>query len=264
MSREAHPALETPGTVPMGAEELQKLHYDRIGTEYESHYGDNCSRQYRERFINQPMFEGLELQGLDALEAMCGNGQTTEFLLSQGAKVTGMDISPTEIDSFKQRWPTCEAKCGSILDTSFASASFDCVAIVGGLHHLHPHLGEAIGEIHRILKPGGSFCFAEPYQGSLPDLVRSFWYKHDSLFAANEASIDIQALKNEFATSFSFDRERYLGNVAYLLVLNSMVFRIPLRLKPLYTPVVMAGESFINRFVGKWSSCFVVCQWRKI
>ena len=264
MDREAHRALEYPGTVPMGTEELQKLHYDRIGTDYESHYGDHCSRQYRERFIHQPMFAGIELSGMRVLEAMCGNGQTTEFLLSQGAKVTGLDISPTEIDSFKQRWPNSEARCGSILDSGFASASFDCVAIVGGLHHLHPHLGEAVSEIHRILKAGGSFCFAEPYQGSLPDLVRSFWYKHDNLFAANEASIDVEALREDFATAFSFRSERHLGNVAYLLVLNSMVFRIPVRLKPLYTPIVMAGESFINRFVGKWSSCFVVCQWQKI
>jgi SAM-dependent methyltransferase len=248
----------------MGTEELQKIHYERIGTAYASHYGDDCSRQYRERFIHQPMFAGLDLRGLNVLEAMCGNGQTTEFLLSQGAKVTGLDISLTEIDSFKQRWPNCEAKCGSILDSGFASASFDCVTIVGGLHHMHPHLGEAVSEIHRILKAGGSFCFAEPYQGSLPDLVRSYWYKHDNLFAANEASIDMKSLKNDFATAFSFDSERYLGNVAYLLVLNSMVFRIPVRLKPLYTPIVMAGESLINRLTGKWSSCFVVCQWQKI
>ena len=264
MDREARRALEYPGTVPVGAEELQKLHYDRIGTDYESHYGDYCSRQYRERFIHQPMFAGIDLRGLDVLEAMCGNGQTTEFLLSQGARVTGLDISAKEIESFKQRWPDCEARCGSILDSGFASASFDCVTIVGGLHHMHPHLGEAVSEIHRLLKAGGSFCFAEPYHGSLPDLVRSFWYKHDHLFAANEVSVDIKALRKGFATAFSFDRERYLGNVGYLLVLNSMVFRIPVRLKPLYAPIVMAGESFINRFVGKWSSCFIVCQWQKI
>jgi hypothetical protein len=34
----------------MGTEQLQKLHYDRIGTEYESHYGDAGSQRYRERF----------------------------------------------------------------------------------------------------------------------------------------------------------------------------------------------------------------------
>jgi SAM-dependent methyltransferase len=192
VTREARPALEYPIICSEETEHLQKLHYDRIGTEYELHYGDPCSRQYRERFINQPMFEGIELSGMRVLEAMCGNGQTTEHLLSRGAIVTGLDISPAEIDSFKRHWPDCDAKCSSMIESGFADDSFDCIAIVGGLHHLHPRLGEAVGEIHRILKPGGFFCFAEPYQGSLPDLVRSFWYKHDKLFAVNEASIDFK------------------------------------------------------------------------
>src|SRR5712692_4960538 len=76
-----------------GIEELQELHYDRISPQYELHYGDPCSQEYRDRFINQPMFAGIDLHGLDVLEAMCSNGQTTEFLLSRGARVTGLDIS---------------------------------------------------------------------------------------------------------------------------------------------------------------------------
>jgi SAM-dependent methyltransferase len=245
-------------------EQIQKLHYDRIGSEYESHYGDPCSQEYRERFINEPMFEGIDLRGLEVLEAMCGSGQTTEFLLSKGATVTGLDISTDEINSFQRRWPGSDAKCGSILNSGFASGSFDCVAIVGGLHHLHPHLSEAVQEIHRILKPGGRLCFAEPHQGSLPDRVRAFWYKHDDLFASNEASIDLASLKNEFSSAFSFDKEEYLGNVAYLLVLNSMIFRLPLKLKRWYTPVLLHSEALINKLQGKWSACFVVAQWRKL
>jgi SAM-dependent methyltransferase len=248
----------------MDLEQLQKLHYERIGTEYESHYGDAGSQRYRERFIHEPMFAGIEFGGLNVLEAMSGSGQTTEHLLSKGARVTGLDISREGIDSFVRRWPQCDAICASILSSGLPDNTFDCVAIVGGLHHLQPNLSEAVTEIHRVLKPGGYFCFAEPFKGSLPDLVRSFWYKHDKLFAANEASIDLGEMKQEFATRFSFIDEMYLGNIGYLFVLNSMVFRIPVRLKPLYTPIVMAGESFLNRFVGKWSSCFVVCQWQKI
>ena len=92
MTREVRRALEYQIIESMGTEQLQKLQYDKIGTDYESHYGDPCRRQYRERFIHQPTFAGLDLRGLNVLEAMCGNGQTTEFLLSQ-AKVAGLDIS---------------------------------------------------------------------------------------------------------------------------------------------------------------------------
>jgi SAM-dependent methyltransferase len=135
--------------------------------------------------------------------------------------------------------------------------------IVGGLHHLHPNANAAIDEIHRILRPGGYLCFAEPHKGTFPDLIRRWWYKRDALFADNEDAIDLNEMKRKFTPRFIFNRERYLGNAAYLLVLNSMVFRIPLKLKPFYTPALLLLESLINPFQGKLFSCFVVCQWRK-
>ena len=246
------------------AVQLQKAHYDSIAEEYESHYGDFYSRQYRSRFINEPLFTGIELEGRNVLEAMCGSGHTTEYLLSKGARVTGLDISSGEMAFFKKNWPDATAVCGSILATGLPDCYFDCVAVIGGLHHLHPNLNEAIHELHRTLKPGGSLCFAEPHSRALPDIVRAYWYKHDSLFAKNEASIDVQQLKNNFAKHFSFETESYHGNVAYLLVLNSMVFRVPLSFKRIYSPALLAVESVIERMQGRLMSCFVVSQWRKL
>lgn len=244
--------------------ELQQLHYDRLDTNYERHYGDSCSRSYRERFINEPMFAGLHLDGEQVLEAMCGSGQMTGYLLSKGARVTGLDVSPRQMSSFIANWPSAEAKCASIFESNIAGESFDLVGVVGGLHHLHPNCAAGIAEIHRLLKPGGYFCFAEPHKGSLPDAVRKLWYRYDKLFAPNEASIDLDQLKAQFAGKFDFQNEKYLGNIAYLFVLNSMIFRIPVRLKSFYSSPAMACESFLNRFMSKWSSCFVVCQWRKL
>jgi SAM-dependent methyltransferase len=247
----------------MNPEQLQKLHYDRIAQEYEAHYDDSSSQRYRDKFFHRIMFDRINLSGLKVLEAMCGSGQITKFLLSEGARVTGLDISNEAICSFSKRWPQCNAICASLLDSGLESGSFDVVSIVGGLHHLPPYVENAIGEIHRILRPGGYLCFAEPHKGSLPDLIRQLWYKHDSLFASNEEAIDLTELKHAFASKFSFIRERYLGNVAYLLVLNSMVFRIPLRWKPIYSPALIQLETLINLLQSKMTSCLVVCQWQK-
>jgi SAM-dependent methyltransferase len=247
----------------MNAEQLQKLHYDKIATEYENHYDDPCSRRYRDRFFHLPMFEGMNLSGKKVIEAMCGSGPTTQYLISRDAEVIGLDISEEAIKSFNERWPECRAVCASMLDSGLDSNSYDAVAIVGGLHHLHPDVNAAISEIHRILTPGGFLCFVEPHQGSFPDLIRQWWYKHDSLFADNEEAIDLSGMKREFASRFIFHRELYLGNAAYLLVLNSMVFRIPLKLKRFYTPLLLSLESLISPFQGRVLSCFVVCQWRK-
>ncbi|MDQ5845913.1 MAG: class I SAM-dependent methyltransferase [Acidobacteriota bacterium] len=245
------------------SERLQQDHYDQIASEYEAHYSDACSLEYRRSFIYEPMFEGLSLTGMKVLDAMCGAGQTTEYLLLNNAEVTGLDISEAVIDSFNARWEDSSAFCRSLLDSRLPGESYDCVAIVGGLHHIQPHVSQAITEIYRVLKPGGYFCFMEPHSGSFPDIVRRFWYKHDRFFSDNEASIDLHILEQEFAPHFVFKRVRYLGNLAFLLVLNSMIFRIPLSLKPLYSPFLLQLESFIAKLQGKKTSCFVVGQWQK-
>ena len=142
---------------------LQRLHFEKIGASYRAQYGDYYSRAYRRRFINEPLCEGLDILSKRVLEAMCGNGQITEFLRSKGAVVTGLDFAPQQIDSFKTRWPDCDAHCASIFDTRFESSSFDAVVVVGGLHHLQPQVVDAVHEIHRILTSGGVFCFCRSW-----------------------------------------------------------------------------------------------------
>ncbi len=245
------------------SERAQQEHYDLIAPEYEAHYSDASSLEYRRRFIYDPMFDGLELSGKNVLDAMCGSGQTTDYLVSRGARVTGLDLSHKVIEQFKSQWPTCNAVERSILESGFRDNSFDCISIVGGLHHMHPHLNRTVREIHRILKPGGYLCFMEPHAGSLPNLIRQVWYKHDHFFADNEAAIDLTSMKEEFGSHFHFKRVSYCGNVAFLLVLNSLIFRVPLHLKPYYSPALMSLEALFGRAQGKLNSCFAVGQWQK-
>jgi SAM-dependent methyltransferase len=245
------------------AERQQQQHYDNIAADYEAHYSDEWSIEYRRSFIYDPMFAGLNLSGMKVLDAMCGSGQTTEYLLARGANVTGLDISNEVIETFQTRWTKATAMNRSLLDSGLPDNAFDCVVIVGGLHHIHPHVKRAVAELHRILKPGGYLCFMEPHSGSLPDLVRRVWYRFDRFFSDNEASIDIERLQSDFASQFELKRVQHLGNVAFLLVLNSLIFRIPRRAKTLFAPLLLKLEPVINRLQTKLTSCFVVTQWRK-
>ena len=244
-------------------EQAQKIHYDRLAGEYEAHYSDGCSQLYREQFIERPLLEGLDLRGRQVLEAMCGSGQTTKALLARGAEVTGLDISEASIRTFRERWPQCRTVCAPLARSELPAESFDAVVVVLGLHHLQPAVHAAIDEIHRVLKVGGMFCFMEPHVGSVPDWFRKRWYSRDPLFLANEAAIDLDSLKAAHANQFEPIKESYGGNVAYLMVLNSMVFRVPLRLKRLYTPSLLRMEGGLGRFQGKRLACFAISQWRK-
>jgi SAM-dependent methyltransferase len=245
------------------AERLQKRHYDSLASSYAAHYGDAWSQAYRRIFINQPMLGDVSLEGCEVLEAMCGSGETTEYLLQRGACVTGLDISEKEITHFRERFPNCTARCGSILSTGLPDSSFDTVVVVGGLHHLHPDACQAVHEIWRILKPGGIFCFCEPHRDSLPDVARRVWYRRDPLFAENEAAIDLALLKRMFRNKFEFSAEVYGGNLAYLFVLNSLILRVPLSIKGLYSNALIRTELLLRHVQGRRFSCFVVGRWRK-
>ena len=246
------------------AEHDQKALFDRLAAQYELHYSDEWSLRYRDTFFYGPLFEGIDLSGKRVLEAMCGSVQTTMFLRARGAKVTGIDISSGQIEFFRQRWADCDAVCGSIFDTGFDDASFDCVVVVLGLHHLHPQLPKAIDEIHRILKPGGYFCFIEPHAGSMPDVLRKVWYRVDTaMFERNEGAIDLAQLEALNAARFRFVKTKYMGNAGYLLVLCSLILRIPVRLKKLYAPSLLKIEAIVERLQGKKLSCLAIGQWKK-
>ena len=245
-------------------EQRQKLHYETIGEAYDLHYSDGWSLRYRDEFMHAPMVEGLDLRGMKVLEAMCGAGHAAKFLQERGAEVIGLDISETQLAAFQANCSGASTLCASILDTGLESESLDLVIAVGGLHHLHPHLDSAVEEIYRILKPGGYFCFCDPHSGSLPDIARSRWYRADPLFAEEEAPVNVDLLRRTHSDRFLPEVERYMGNVAYIAVLNSMVLRMPLSLKALYSPLCMILERAFNRFLPALFACYACCRWRKI
>jgi len=246
------------------AEGIQREHYNRIAAAYQAQYGDPDGVKYREKFLYEPLFAALDLEGKRVLEALSGSGHVTGYLLAQkGAVVTGLDISEEAIAGFQQRWKNCEAICAPITNSGSPAETFDAVVVVMGLHHLQPNLSEAMREIHRLLRTGGTLCFVEPHQESGFNGLRSLWYRRDSLFADNEQSLDIAALKKEFAELFDFKVEKYVGGPAYLLVLNSMIFRVPLWLKRVYSPAMIGVERLMSRFHSPRFSLAVVCQWQK-
>lgn len=242
----------------------QRRHYNRIAAEYDVQYGDPDALRYREEFLYRPMVAGLELEDRSVLEALSGSGHATGYLLTnQRAFVTGLDISEEAIARFKERWPDCGAICSSIMASNLASESFDCIVVVMGLHHLQPSLLQALREIHRLLRRGGVLCFAEPHQQSAFNRLRAIWYRHDPFFAENEESLDLESLKRECEGLFEFKIEQHFGNLAYLLVLNSMIFRVPLWLKRIYSPALMRLERLLARWQSRELSLAVICQWEK-
>lgn len=243
--------------------QAQATLFDDLATKYEAHFGGELSHKFRNKFFYAPLFDGIMLEGMHVLEAMCGSGQTTEYLIRNGALVTGLDISKKQIDIFHHRWPECKGICSSFLDLPATNELYDCIVIIGGLHHIHPFVKQSINIVIKNLKTGGWFCFIEPHSSSIPNIIRKMWYRFDPYIEKNEAAIDINRLKQDFTDYFIFHEEIYAGNIGYLLILNSMILRMPLWIKKLYAPLMMKIESMITPFQSKSMSCYTIAKWQK-
>ncbi len=97
-------------------------------------------------------------KGQRVLEVGLGYGSVSQKIAEAGARYCGLDIAAGPVAMAAERIDYVgadgKAKQGSILDSPFQDQEFDWVVAIGCLHHTG-NLPKAIGEVHRILKPGG-------------------------------------------------------------------------------------------------------------
>ena len=125
---------------------------------YSDHHGNPLAQQYRDEFIRAHAFRG-GLDGLDVLDAMCGSGEETGFLIAQGANVQGVDISSAFAERYAERWgrPCATA---SITETGFPDESFDLVYVCGDTpgSRLFMHRPTFAARRHKRLLPDRRGC----------------------------------------------------------------------------------------------------------
>jgi SAM-dependent methyltransferase len=100
--------------------------------------------------------------GMSVLELGCGAGYFTRELARSGADIVAIDVSPEllEIARANCSAPNVRYEIQNAYELSYPDADFDSVVGSSVLHHLE--IEEALREIYRVLKPGGTICFTEP------------------------------------------------------------------------------------------------------
>jgi hypothetical protein len=63
---------------------------------------------------------------------------------------------------------------------------------------------------------------------------------------------------------FITDRVKYFGGPAHFLIYNSLIFRIPLGLKPIIAPPLMFIERLYNKLPGKLLYPNFLARWKKL
>ncbi len=101
----------------------------------------------------------VDPEGRDALELGCATGRFLAVLRECGWNVTGVDLVQSPVDAARARG--FNVHLGNLQSARFDSEQFDDVFAWMVIEHL-PDPVQTIGEIFRIQRPGGWFCFSIP------------------------------------------------------------------------------------------------------
>jgi SAM-dependent methyltransferase/uncharacterized membrane protein YbhN (UPF0104 family) len=144
---------------------LQIDHYRGLAGEFDQRF----RRENRNHFRKiKAIVDHLDLrEGDRVLELGAGTGIHGKFLLDANlgkhVSYVGTDLSREMVAASRARLAGLSAQllCCDGENLPFPDGTFDAAYISGSLHHFG-NLERGVGEIVRILKPGGRFCIMEP------------------------------------------------------------------------------------------------------
>ncbi|QEO08816.1 class I SAM-dependent methyltransferase [Protaetiibacter larvae] len=94
------------------------------------------------------------------LDVAAGTGTSSAAIAKRGATVVAVDFSPGMIEEGRRRHPELEFIEADAERLPFGDEEFDAVTISFGLRNIaHPLV--ALGELYRVLKPGGRLVICE-------------------------------------------------------------------------------------------------------
>lgn len=138
--------------------------------------------------------ELVPLAGQDIIELGCGAARLARQLLDRhpDAHVTGLEVDERQhaknLAAPRERLRFVAAGAEAI---PFPDASFDLALMLKSLHHVPlASMSQALGEVARVLRPGGHLYSSEPvYDGALNEIVRLF-NDEGAVRAAAQAALD--------------------------------------------------------------------------
>jgi SAM-dependent methyltransferase len=104
------------------------------------------------------------------------------FLETRARRVTGIDVSNKVVEAACARYPALEGVTADVLRMPFRDAEFDAVVSISTLDHFDSpdKIYHALGELHRVLVPGGTLVITLD-NGTNPAVAVRNWLPHGIL-----------------------------------------------------------------------------------
>jgi SAM-dependent methyltransferase len=171
-----------PGRRPVGEAESRRANradWDAYADEYQATHG---------AFLGDAGFvwcpEGVDeadvrllgpVTGRRVLEVGCGAAQCARWLTGRGAYAVGLDLSVRQLQHARrlddETGLSVPVVAGTATALPFPDASYDVVFSAFGALQFVSDLDPAVGEVVRVLRPGGRFAFSisHPVRWTMPD-----------------------------------------------------------------------------------------------
>jgi SAM-dependent methyltransferase len=136
----------------------------------------------------------VPLGGQRIVELGCGNAHLARTLLARfpDSRVTGLEVDERQhAKNLASPQAGLEFVAAGAQAIPFANGSFDLALMLKSLHHVPRDLmAQALGEVARVLRPGGHLYVSEPvFEGPFNELVRLF-NDEQVVRAAAQAAVD--------------------------------------------------------------------------
>ena len=141
---------------------IQQRHYDRIAALYVESLGYPHTIEYS-AYLDRVLMDAVVPSRLGLVaEICCGRGEACRLLQAKAGRLVGVDVSARMLEqAARDLGDRCIFLQGDATRIPLASAAFDSVFILGGIHHVNQR-SALFAEVFRILKPGGYFYWREP------------------------------------------------------------------------------------------------------
>jgi len=178
-----------------------------------------------------------------------GGGGGFSYYISKhvpGYQCVSVDIAPSAPS------PGVECVLGDALRLPFADGSFDLLVARAVLHHFPDRLPEAMGEAHRVLKPGGRFVIEEPCSGN-PIAAMARHAAPTDRHDPGERPMSSAFMLESVSQRFTVLEARHFFLVSYLA--PHLVARLPKYAKPAARALSLAAARVDERLLSRGGYC---------